>query len=238
MAGPRAGQAPRSERAPERRHDDAQLVHQPLELLWLEGLRAVRERAVGVVVHLDEQAVEALMAYDWPGNIRELENVIERAVVLADGPAITLADLAAEVRRPTSPRRRTRPSAAVPTGRLALAVPRHAGPVGHAWEPEPAAADSLSRPRALDGTEVMDEDDFDACVTAAALLRCILEGAPLCPAQLQSPASEGGMLGTGSVNLRFARRRVRTAPPRYVRNDLSPARRSSVSNAGCSHAAK
>ena len=59
------------------------------------------------------------------------------------------------------------------------------------------------------------EDDFDACVTAAALLRCVLEGAPLCPLQLESAASEGGMLGTGSVNLRlpyktFARRgRVR-----------------------------
>lgn len=59
------------------------------------------------------------------------------------------------------------------------------------------------------------EDDFDACVTAAALLRCVLEGAPLCPSQLESATSEGGMLGTGSVNLRlpyqtFARRgRVR-----------------------------
>ena len=45
------------------------------------------------------------------------------------------------------------------------------------------------------------EDDFDACVTAAALLRCVLEGAPLCPAHLHSPASEGGILGTGSMNL-------------------------------------
>ena len=47
------------------------------------------------------------------------------------------------------------------------------------------------------------EDDFDACMTAAALLRCVLEGSPLCPSQLESAASEGGMLGTGSVNLRL-----------------------------------
>lgn len=50
------------------------------------------------------------------------------------------------------------------------------------------------------------EDDFDACLTAAALLRCILEGAPLCPVRLESSASEGGMLGTGSVNLRLPQR--------------------------------
>jgi hypothetical protein len=50
------------------------------------------------------------------------------------------------------------------------------------------------------------EDDFDACVTAAALLRCVLEGAALCPPQLESATSEGGMLGTGSVNLRLPQR--------------------------------
>jgi hypothetical protein len=47
------------------------------------------------------------------------------------------------------------------------------------------------------------EDDFDACMTAAALLRCVLDGSPLCPPQLESASSEGGMLGTGSVNLRL-----------------------------------
>lgn len=50
------------------------------------------------------------------------------------------------------------------------------------------------------------EDDFDACLTAAALLRCTLEGAPLCPVRLEWPASEGGMLGTGSVNLHLPQR--------------------------------
>jgi PAS domain S-box-containing protein len=33
---------------------------------------------------------EALMEYDWPGNIRELENVIERAMILATGPTLSL----------------------------------------------------------------------------------------------------------------------------------------------------
>jgi transcriptional regulator with PAS, ATPase and Fis domain len=36
---------------------------------------------------------EKLLAYDWPGNARELANVIERAVVLGQGPTIELKDL-------------------------------------------------------------------------------------------------------------------------------------------------
>jgi Nif-specific regulatory protein len=39
-------------------------------------------------------AVEAMKAYHWPGNIRELRNCIERAVVLAPGPRIEASDLA------------------------------------------------------------------------------------------------------------------------------------------------
>ncbi len=43
------------------------------------------EKKVGYV---SKQAVQMLMDYDWPGNVRQLENVIERAVVMANGPAI------------------------------------------------------------------------------------------------------------------------------------------------------
>jgi formate hydrogenlyase transcriptional activator len=32
--------------------------------------------------------IEALTAYDWPGNIRELQNVIERSVILTQGSAL------------------------------------------------------------------------------------------------------------------------------------------------------
>ena len=42
---------------------------------------------------LTADAMAALQAYHWPGNIRELRNVIERAVLLASGGAITPADL-------------------------------------------------------------------------------------------------------------------------------------------------
>jgi formate hydrogenlyase transcriptional activator len=35
-------------------------------------------------------AMEALCQYAWPGNIRELQNLIERAVILSPGPALQL----------------------------------------------------------------------------------------------------------------------------------------------------
>jgi two-component system response regulator HydG len=34
---------------------------------------------------VSDEAMELLMRYDWPGNIRELENMIERAIVLCEG---------------------------------------------------------------------------------------------------------------------------------------------------------
>jgi DNA-binding NtrC family response regulator len=44
-------------------------------------------------LRLDESSIQALKAYSWPGNIRELRNVIERAVLLSDQKSITLQDL-------------------------------------------------------------------------------------------------------------------------------------------------
>jgi DNA-binding NtrC family response regulator len=41
----------------------------------------------------DSGFVEALMEYSWPGNIRELMNAVEQAVVLSDGPNLTRTDL-------------------------------------------------------------------------------------------------------------------------------------------------
>ena len=42
---------------------------------------------------LSADAIAAVDAYPWPGNVRELENRIKRAVIMADGKAISAADL-------------------------------------------------------------------------------------------------------------------------------------------------
>ena len=57
---------------------------------------------LGVREHrLSAEALDVLRAYGWPGNIRELANVIERAVLLCDEPELGPAHLPAEIIKPT-----------------------------------------------------------------------------------------------------------------------------------------
>ena len=46
-----------------------------------------------VAKRFDPDALKRLAAYDWPGNIRELRNAVERLLILASGPVITVADV-------------------------------------------------------------------------------------------------------------------------------------------------
>ena len=45
------------------------------------------------IKEISDETIEKLKKYNWPGNIRELQNVIERAVSLSDGGIITVKDL-------------------------------------------------------------------------------------------------------------------------------------------------
>jgi two-component system response regulator FlrC len=51
------------------------------------------------------QALDALLAHSWPGNARELENVIQRALLLREGERIELADLQIDVAPALAPAR-------------------------------------------------------------------------------------------------------------------------------------
>ncbi|MCB1511529.1 MAG: sigma-54-dependent Fis family transcriptional regulator [Hyphomicrobiaceae bacterium] len=44
------------------------------------------------IAGINEQAMRLLTTYTWPGNVRQLENTIFRAVVLADGPELSVAE--------------------------------------------------------------------------------------------------------------------------------------------------
>jgi DNA-binding NtrC family response regulator len=60
-------------------------------------LNQLREDTNRTVTGFSDDAMAALEAYPWPGNIRELQNVVERAVLLGKGDRIVPADLPREI---------------------------------------------------------------------------------------------------------------------------------------------
>jgi two-component system, NtrC family, response regulator AtoC len=75
--------------------------------------------ASGTNMHVSQGAMRALMAYAWPGNVRQLENAIERAVALSAGrPEIDVPDLPPEVQ--DAPQTVTPPFVDFPEGGLDL----------------------------------------------------------------------------------------------------------------------
>ncbi|HEX9190850.1 MAG TPA: sigma 54-interacting transcriptional regulator [Candidatus Deferrimicrobiaceae bacterium] len=75
-----------------------------IPLLAEHVLKALRRRGMDRVRAVSPEAMRCLMEYPWPGNIRELENVLERGSVCARGPVMTVEDLADEVRETVRPR--------------------------------------------------------------------------------------------------------------------------------------
>jgi two-component system response regulator PilR (NtrC family) len=73
----------------ERREDVPELARHFLERCSHEHGKAVRA--------FSPDALRALDAYDFPGNVRELENIVERAVTLSDGPLMGASVLPPEI---------------------------------------------------------------------------------------------------------------------------------------------
>jgi len=61
--------------------------------LLAEKMLSVRPGSVGRALRLSGAAVDALLRYNWPGNLRELSNVLERASLLCEGEVINIGDL-------------------------------------------------------------------------------------------------------------------------------------------------
>jgi two-component system response regulator FlrC len=57
----------------------------PLAVRFLADMALAMGRAG---MRLDQAAEQALLHYDWPGNVREMENIIQRAVILAPGDTV------------------------------------------------------------------------------------------------------------------------------------------------------
>lgn len=74
----------------ERKEDIPDLVHFFIEKYSKEFGKRVNG--------IEEKALEALLNYSWPGNIRELESVIERAIIICEKDKITFSDIQDELR--------------------------------------------------------------------------------------------------------------------------------------------
>ena len=116
--------------------------------LWLPPLRARREDIDVLVEHfckmlgrangkphigIERDAVKALRGQRWPGNVRQLQNFVERLVVLSNGPAITEADVRSELSRQV--RFATQPGTALRAPPSAFAPPTPASDRAPASDP-------------------------------------------------------------------------------------------------------
>ena len=71
-------------------------------------LAKYREQMGKRISAISHEAMNVLVEHEWPGNIRELENVIERAVALESTPTILIDSLPPALRRRSAPGRRSR----------------------------------------------------------------------------------------------------------------------------------
>jgi DNA-binding NtrC family response regulator len=67
------------------------------------------------VCSIDKKTLDVLHSYDWPGNIRELQNVIERSVILSSGDVLSIDEVWLSKETP-APAARVEAAASKPEG--------------------------------------------------------------------------------------------------------------------------
>ncbi|MGH9942207.1 MAG: helix-turn-helix domain-containing protein, partial [Pyrinomonadaceae bacterium] len=97
-----------------------------------------------------KDALLALINYDWPGNIRELENAVERGVIIASGRQIELEDLPEAISRATLEERATASAATTTPRRERVRLAAASGPLKLEIE-VPSTLDDIER-RAIETT--------------------------------------------------------------------------------------
>lgn len=85
-----------------------------LDILTAHIVRRLNVQEERTIERISPAAWEAMRAHGWPGNIRELENVLAAAFVLGEGPELTLDELSPELRG-EGPRVKRRAEEAPPT---------------------------------------------------------------------------------------------------------------------------
>jgi two-component system response regulator PilR (NtrC family) len=105
-------------------------------------LKRLAEEYVTEPPRIAEDAHEALCAYSFPGNVRELENILERAFTLCENKRIRAADLSLNAGRSTAPRSSSTSSAA-PNSEAAAAPAAADAPIPATLAPGQSLEDFL-----------------------------------------------------------------------------------------------
>jgi DNA-binding NtrC family response regulator len=82
-----------------RRHDIAVLLHHNIKKYCVMNDKPFKM--------IDMQLIDQLIEYEWKGNVRELENVVEYAVTICNGDIITIGHLPAYLKKTLSSRTKT-----------------------------------------------------------------------------------------------------------------------------------
>ncbi|MEQ8472213.1 MAG: sigma-54 dependent transcriptional regulator [Marinoscillum sp.] len=84
----------------------APLAERPKDIIHFAKifLEKANEKLDKQVSGFCDTVIDALVAYDWPGNLRELQNIVRRAVLLCTGDTLELINLPEEIRLSTEPK--------------------------------------------------------------------------------------------------------------------------------------